>query len=394
MAIVQALLAAVLRSTGRLLNTVFGWATVMIFGKVPEDRQIYLSVIALASVAWIAVVAGIAFPAAGTFLLSFVPLPEGVDRTWIRLGMLAAAIVIPAAVGGVSLLLQDPKDRPVGGARVKAVLKGYPFTLGLALTLILMTVFAPIMKLRTLLRRWTSQHVPMLVEADDYEAVVTRVQEALARAGWKTERQPASWMLRAPTRILTTLAGGSIENLVAERLTTLRAPTLEVILHPADLVVSGKDADVTHARATLAEELTFSPAHLTWTAEANQLEDRLRALGREVRLGGVRAARALRRLDDVERELRRVEVSFEEWEVLFRGLLLVRVTALSGSGAARPPVEGWAQRALAPIAVALVSQALAGPRVRATLDRLIARVVGGKEEARVAEPEVPRRRAA
>jgi hypothetical protein len=394
MAIVQALLAAVLRSTGRLLNTAFGWATVMIFGKVPEDRQIYLSVIALASVAWIAVVTGIAFPAAGTFLLSFVPLPEGVSRTWIRLGMLAAAIVLPAAVGGVSLLLQDPEDRPAAGARVKAVLKGYPFTLGLALTLVLMTVFAPIMKLQTLLRRWTSQHVPVLVEAEDYEAVVAQVQEALARAGWTTERRPASWMLRVPTRILTTLAGGSIENLVAAGLTTLRAPTLEVILHPADLVVSGKEADVTHARATLAEELTFSPAHLTWTAEANRLEDRLRALGREVRLGGVRAARARGRLDDLERELRRMEMSFEEWEVLFRGLLLLRVVALSGPEAARPPVEGWVSRALAPIAVALVSQALAGPRVRTTLDRLIARVLGGDGEPRAAEPEVPRRRAA
>src|SRR5215831_4328686 len=53
MAIVQALLAAVARSAGRVLNTVFGWATVMIFGRVPESRQIYLSVIAFGSVVWI-----------------------------------------------------------------------------------------------------------------------------------------------------------------------------------------------------------------------------------------------------------------------------------------------------------------------------------------------------
>jgi len=46
MAIVQALLALVFRSAGRLLNMVFGWATMMLFGKVPQDRQIYLSIIA------------------------------------------------------------------------------------------------------------------------------------------------------------------------------------------------------------------------------------------------------------------------------------------------------------------------------------------------------------
>ena len=43
------------------------------------------------------------------------------------------------------------------------MLKGYPFTLGLAVTLVLMTAFAPIVKLQALVRRWTTQHVPLLV---------------------------------------------------------------------------------------------------------------------------------------------------------------------------------------------------------------------------------------
>lgn len=99
----------------------------------------------------------------------------------------------------------------------------------------------------------------------------------------------------------------------------------------------------------------------------------------------------------VERQvLRRVAVSYEEWEVLFRGLLVVRVAALSAdSGAAgRQPVDGWTQRALAPIAVALVREALAGPRVRAALDRLTARLLGGAGEAPRATGQEPGRRAA
>jgi len=39
-AIVQVLLAAVARSAGRILITAVGWATAMIFGRVPEKRQI------------------------------------------------------------------------------------------------------------------------------------------------------------------------------------------------------------------------------------------------------------------------------------------------------------------------------------------------------------------
>src|SRR5512132_2598227 len=95
MVIVQAILAAIFRSAGKLLNTAFGWATVMLFGRVPQDRQIYLSLVSFGSVIWLLTLVGIAFPRIGTFLLSFVPLPEWIDKKWIRLAMLGAALVIP-----------------------------------------------------------------------------------------------------------------------------------------------------------------------------------------------------------------------------------------------------------------------------------------------------------
>jgi len=391
MAILQALVAAVMRSAGRLLNTAFGWATVMIFGKVPEDRQIYLSVIAFGSVLWILVVLGIAFPVIGTFLLSFVPLPARVGKGLVRLAMLAAAVLVPPLIGVVSLFLKDPDERPQGaGPRVRAVLKGYPFTLGLAVTLVMMTAFAPLLKLRALARRWTGQHVPMLVEAEDYGTVVGDVQAALRDGGWQTRQEPASWMLRAPTKILTLLAGGSVENLVAERLTTLRADDLEATLHPADLVLQGKEAGVVHARALLAERLAFSRAHLTWTKDGNDLEDRLRGVRRQLSGDGAGARDAAGRLRAIEAQLRRTEVPYGEWEVLCRTLLLVRVAAQQG----RLPAtgEGWIRRTLLPLGIGVARQALESPRVRSRLEDVVVgwlgrlRSGGGPSRARPGAP--------
>ena len=45
--------------------------------------------------------------------------------------------------------------------------------------------------------------------------------------------------MRQPTKVLTTLAGGAVDDLVADRLTELRSDRLEVLLHPSDLVVNG-----------------------------------------------------------------------------------------------------------------------------------------------------------
>ena len=256
MAIIQALFAAVTRSAGKLLNTVFAWATVLLFGRVPEDRQIYVSAIAFGSVIWLVVLVGVAFPAVGTFLLSFVPLPDWVDKTWVRLAMLAAVIVIPAVVGAISVVMLDKPQRPRGAAAVtKAVLRGYPYTIGLAITLAMMTLFAPIIKVRTLAKRWTSEHVPVLVEAEDYPEVVDATQRALEAGGFQTHRRRPSWLLRAPTNILTKFARGAVADLVADRMTLLASREFEVLLHPSDLIISAREGTAARVRAILTERL-------------------------------------------------------------------------------------------------------------------------------------------
>ena len=147
---------------------------------------------------WLIALVAVAFPRAGVFLLSFVTLPPWINRTWIRLAMIAAAIVIPAVVGWLSTRLVDPAQRPRGaGGLVKAIGRGYPYTMGLVLTLITMTVFAPIMKMpimkiRNALRRWTAQHVPVIIEPEDYVEVLDDLESALGRGGMRTRREPAS----------------------------------------------------------------------------------------------------------------------------------------------------------------------------------------------------------
>jgi len=323
----QALLALAFRSAGRILNMAFGWATVMIFGKVPQDRQIYLSVIAFGSVGWIIAVLGIIFPSFATFLLAFVPLPPWVSRTWVRLAMLAAAAIIPLVVGFVATRMLDPADRPKGaGALATEVLKGYPYTLALALTLITMTVLAPVMKVQTLVKRWSTRHVPMIVESDAYLEVVKDVERALEQGGFPVERRPAGWMLRLPTRILTTLAGGAVDDLVADQMTSLESDRLQVLLHPSDLVISGSEKDAARANTILAQQLAFSRAYMTWDKEANELEDRMRriwvTLRQQAQRPGVVEHNAAR-LAAVEHDLQKLELPYEEWEGLFREKLMV-----------------------------------------------------------------------
>ena len=327
MVLVQAVFAMLFRSAGRLLNTAFGWATMMLFGRVPQDRQIYLSLVTFGSVIWLVAVAGIAFPRLATFLIAFVALPDWIDRRWIRIAMTVAAVVIPAIVGLIAVRLVDSEDRPKGaGGFVKTVLRGYPYTIGLAITLLMMTIFAPVLKVRDLMRRWTTQHVPVMVEPVDYPIVVDDIDQALRDGGIPMARGRPSWMLRLPTRLLAWFAGSAVGDLVARRLTRLYAPTGEVLLHPSDLVISGPKSDAAHIRAIIAERVTFTRAYLTWSAEANELEDALRRVWEG--LDGGDGIQALAQIGVIEERMRKLSLPYEEWEVLFRQKLQVERTAL------------------------------------------------------------------
>src|SRR5205085_4275746 len=90
------------------------------------------------------------------------------------------------------------------------------------------------------------------------------------------------------------------------------------------------------------EHLTFTKAYLTWSKESHELEDRLGALWREMkaRSSDFQHDRATAKLGEIEGDLRKVTVSYQEWEVLFREkLVLERALLRAAAGMESRPEE-------------------------------------------------------
>ena len=98
MALFQALLAALFRSMGSILNTAFGWATLMLFGRTPRKRRTALSIVSLGSVLWIIALLGVLSPSIASFLLAFITVPEFLEK-WMRALMILLVATIPLGVG-------------------------------------------------------------------------------------------------------------------------------------------------------------------------------------------------------------------------------------------------------------------------------------------------------
>jgi hypothetical protein len=112
--------------------------------------------------------------------------------------------------------------------------------------------------------------------------------------------------------------------------------------------VSGKPKTVARARAAMASRLTTSAAHLTVSAEAQAIEDRLAALAMPADPAVDAAPRRFDEataaaFDAIDAELATIQIPYDEWEVLYRQRLQVerdlRAGAMAGEavvGAATP----------------------------------------------------------
>lgn len=311
---IGALFAYLGQQIGRILSLAFSWATTTLFGRVPPGQQLVLAIMALGSLAWPIAVLGVLFPPVATFLFALVTLPDW-TVPWVRLAMLAVAVLMPAVVGAASHRLGKEH-----GPWWKSVVRGYPTALGLFVVLAWMMVLAPVLKLRAILRRWTSAHVTVVVKEGRYERVVRDLVAALGRAGVPVRVAAAGWMFEVPGRVLALLGGPRVRRLVPPRLLKLVRDDLEVVVHPMDLAVHGKNAAVARAQAAIARELTFTEAYQTWSEEGHVIEDEL-----------LRAVRGEADLEPIGRRIEGLTLDHDQWSILYRLFLQVRLR--------RSPVE-------------------------------------------------------
>jgi hypothetical protein len=245
--------------------------------------------------------------------------------------MLAGAIVLPAVIGGVTLLLQDPGDRPSGTALVGQVLRGYAIAPILAVTLVVLAVAGTIRKLDSLAHRREDAHIPIVVRPGRYEALVDTLEQTLREGELVSGRADGPSVLTVPARLLAKVGGAGIGGLVPDRLVELRGPDVKVSIYPSDINVSGSSDAVPKARAMVARDVPSRDAWFTTTKEAQQLEDELAALE------GADAATRESRLPEIDRRLLDLEVDQDTFEVLYRRRLQLLVPPEADVRAASEP---------------------------------------------------------
>ena len=124
MAVIQALLAYLSKSVGRIFMALFNWAVVALFGQVEGTRKTALTALMAAAAAWPLLLAGVVAPETAAFVLAFVPLPRWVSSGTVRVVWIVLAFLVPVGVGiAISVIGRRGDKRP---SVLRSVLLGFP----------------------------------------------------------------------------------------------------------------------------------------------------------------------------------------------------------------------------------------------------------------------------
>ncbi|HET9934730.1 MAG TPA: hypothetical protein VFQ35_28690 [Polyangiaceae bacterium] len=330
MAIVSALLSALARRLGSLVQALFGWSVTALFGRLPRARQAAVSATLLLSAAWPLLLIGTVFPAVAAWALAFVPLHKWMNDDVLRIVWAALALAVPLVVG--SLTRYAAESRSLRGGKLRSVLAGYALTLGYFLALLITLVTVPLAKLASLARRWDDDHIYVRPREGDYRDAVRSVAEAFALCGLVPEKQAIPPRMSLASRVLKWFAKSSLHPILPEEPQRLVAVGIEAYLYPADLMIRGEQRRLSQLRAMLSRTELERYAYLVESAVAQRMQDELARLWGVWRMHAFpdqAAPRLSQRLLEIYRELNAAEVPYQDWVVLER-LLRKFERALAG----------------------------------------------------------------
>jgi hypothetical protein len=305
------------RFAGDLLSAATGWAGTLMFGRVPQSHRRYLAAMMGGSVLWAILVLVFLVPSLAAWSLSTTPHPSFITGSWLNFVVTLGVILVPLGVGAAAYLAPADGKRADGVRGVLELARGYLLAPVIAGLLVFLAGVGIVRKSRSARHGWSDTHIPIVVPPDGYDDTVATLHDSLEAAGFPLRAEAASRVLSLPAWLLTHLAGPHVRRLRPDRLIELCGTDVRVGIYPSDVAVSATAELRTPIRATILAAVASADAHLTTSAEAQKVEDRLKEVMAEAP-GSRPSGHEPSALAAIDRTLLSLDVPDEEWDVLYR----------------------------------------------------------------------------
>ena len=300
----------------RIFIKVFGWVLAAYFGTLPEDKDNVLSAMLVLSMLWLAILIGQFLPFVVEFLLSYIP--HKMLREYVSFFLVTAGLfLMPLFVGGFVARLKIQGELGFLRCIWREGMRGYWYCIEFGAAGVLMFLFAPLIMLWRYLRRMDAINIPFVEKNGTDRPVDAFLHKAFGKKWSPVATHTPGFLYTLPLKLaaedFSSLFGGRQPNdfciVVGKSM---------VYFHPYDFMVEGKKEEANQIAAYLADKLIAYDGYMTWSKEAQRLEEECRLFLKKYQNGEIEKIQAIEGLTAIREALQDRPVAYFEWEILIR----------------------------------------------------------------------------
>ncbi len=304
----------------KIVITIFGWATNIFFGKLPDKNKVWFYVMMIISFVWMYCVAAKVFPAMLKIFIDYIP-NKMFTQILRKLIYMLCLIAIPPSVGAIGAKIKgvskDDKKR-----FIMWLLRGYRYTLILGAAMAVMLVFTPVIQAKRVIRHITAENMNMDVSGNGRMKVLDEIVTAMRGGGINTIKKIPSKVYSVPVKMVN----GIIKELfdyTSYREMYVAGENISIYVNSSDIMLEGRKEVIEASRKAIVKGFVENDIFLTGNRESRRVEKEYITIYRNWKDGSVDSKSTLELLQKLIESSFKCDISYDEW-----ALLLVQINVI------------------------------------------------------------------
>ena len=297
----------------KIVLTIFGWATNIFFGKLPDKNKIWFYMMLVLSFVWIYCLLAKAFPWMFNIFTDYIP--EGAfTRAMKALLYIVCVIGIPPTVGAMGAYITDVKKEEEAKF-LRWLLKGYRYSLMLGVTMAVILVCTPVIRIKRILKHITAESMPAGVAGKGNIYVMDEIIIALGKADMRAMKRVPSKFYSVPVKMINGIMK-ELFDYVSDREFYIAAENVSIYLNSSDIMIEGKPELVEKAKIAIVKGFVENDIFLTENDISRKMETKILTIYKNLKKGCLSSNEALRSLRNLTETGFEEDITYDDWALL------------------------------------------------------------------------------
>lgn len=287
----------------KIFITIFGWATEIFFGRLPDKNKGWFYLMIVLSFIWIFCLAATAFPILFNIFRDYIP-KNSLTNIIKRILYILCVVGIPPGVGAISAFITGiTKENKKKFA--ECIFRGYRYSAVLGCAMAVILVCAPVIRIKRMIKKIDAKGMDMHVAGHGNIYIMDEIRNALDRIGISSSKKVPSKFYSLPTKMINGVMR-ELFNYVSDRDFYVSGEKINVYINSADIMLEGKHDVIEKVHTAVVKSFVENDIFLTNNENSQKIEHEIFIIYKTWKSKELSSPEATEKLRDL------ANISFEE----------------------------------------------------------------------------------